>query len=157
MDQAEAYIKDFTNSRIEVVPTVRGTLISQESLSKKQKIGFFLLKPCTGELIRFDKRDHYDKVIKEDMDWARAKSKFGVDCIDLRNVVSIYASFRGEFINKNQHCLEICFFNEQIQYVASYDSDNISQWLEYLTKAKKFFDWFTLLQEVLREEDKLTE
>lgn len=40
-------------------------------------------------------------------------------------MVSVYASFRPEFINKQQHCIELCCDNEQILYFAAYDSEQI--------------------------------
>lgn len=111
---------------------------------------FFVLKPCTGELIKFLKREHYDLVVKDELDFNKVKGKLNIEIIDLKNVMSIYASFRGEFIKKNQHCIEMCFFNEQIVYFACYDSNQVNQWLEHITKAKKFFDWFTQIQDLLK-------
>ena len=61
---------------------------------------FFLLKPCSGELIKFTKREHYDKIVREELDFNKSKSKLNIEIIDLRNVMSIYASFRTEFIKK---------------------------------------------------------
>ena len=46
LDQAEEFIKDFTDSRIELVPTVKGHLLAQGQLTKKQRHLYFVLKPC---------------------------------------------------------------------------------------------------------------
>jgi hypothetical protein len=39
--------------------------------------------------------------MKDELDFERAKSKLNIEVIDLRNIVSIYASFEGEFIRKS--------------------------------------------------------
>lgn len=48
LDQAEEFIKDFSSSRIELVPTIKGFLLAQGSLKKKQKQLYFVLRPCKG-------------------------------------------------------------------------------------------------------------
>ena len=63
--------------------------------------------------------------------------------------MNIYPSFRGQFINKGQHCIEMCCYNEQIIYFASYDSEQIKEWLGYFTRAKKFYEWYQTVLDLL--------
>ena len=60
-----------------------------------------MLKPCTGELIKFEKREHYDKIVKDGLDINKVKTRYNIEVINLSHVMSIYASFRGEFIKRN--------------------------------------------------------
>ena len=87
-------------------------MMAQGNLKKKQKLLFFVLKPCQGELIKFEKKEHYDKIVKQDLDFNKVKSKMKIEIIDFHNVMSIYPSFRGDFIGKNQHCIELHCYNE---------------------------------------------
>lgn len=60
-----------------------------------------MLYPCKGELIKFEKKEHYDKIKNEGIDINKVKSKLKIETIELKDVMSIYSSFRYEFINKN--------------------------------------------------------
>ncbi len=112
LDQAEEYIQDFQTSRIELVSTIKGYLLAQGSLKKKQKLWYFVLRPCQGQLLKFEKKDHYEKFIQQDFNIQRARSKLNMEVVDFHHVLSIYPSFRGEFIGKNQHCIEMHCLNE---------------------------------------------
>ena len=65
--------------------------------------------------------------------------------------MTMYASFRAEFIQKRMHCMEICGYgldnNEEneVMFFGAYDPNLITKWLEYLSKAKKFAEWFSKL------------
>jgi len=153
LDQAEEFIKDFTHSRIELVPTVKGYLLAQGQLFKKQKQLYFVLLPCKGELMKFEKQDHYERAIAEQKkpgaDVAKVLKKLNAEVVRLNDVVSVYPSFRTQFINKQQHCIEVCCYNEQILYFAAYDSEQTKQWLAHLSRAKKFFDWYQTIRGLL--------
>ena len=80
------------------------------------------------------------------------KIKKDSDSIDLRtDVISVYASFQAEFIKKGQHCLELCGYGttttsadtEQLWFLAAYDANSMTRWLDYLSKAKKFAEWYS--------------
>ncbi|CDW79366.1 protein kinase domain containing protein [Stylonychia lemnae] len=139
LDQAEEFIQDFSCSRIELVPTIRGSLLAQGNLKKKQKQLYFVLKPSKGQLLKFEKKDHYDKLIKGQSQDEKIFRKYNIEIIYLKNILSIYPSFQNQFINKGQHALEMCCYND------------------LLTKAKKFYEWYKTILDLLGEEDKLTE
>ena len=42
----------------------------------------------------------------------RARSKLNMEIVDFRNILSIYPSFRGDFISRNQHSIEVHCMNE---------------------------------------------
>jgi hypothetical protein len=52
-------------------------------------------------MLKFEKKEHYERFIREDMDLSRARSKLSMEIVDFRNVLSVYPSFRGDFISKN--------------------------------------------------------
>lgn len=66
--------------------------------------------------------------------------------------MSVYAGFRTEFMKKGQHSLEMCGYGEeeQVNFFAAYDSEYITQWLELISKAVKFAEWFSDLKELRR-------
>ena len=84
------------------------------------------------------------------MDLPRARSKLNMEIVDFRNILSIYPSFRGDFISRNQHSIEVHCMNEQIIYFASFDSEHIKDWLNHLTRTKKFHEWFEVIQSLLK-------
>mmetsp|Transcript_20981 Transcript_20981/g.20098 ORF Transcript_20981/g.20098 Transcript_20981/m.20098 type:complete len:126 (+) Transcript_20981:1284-1661(+) len=90
-----------------------------------------------------------------EMNW-KLRAKFKVELIYLSEVMAVYPCFRVDFIQKNQHCLELCFFNESVIYLAAYDNDSVQEWQTHLMKAKKFSDWFSHLQAVLSKGTQLT-
>lgn len=97
------------------MPTVRGHILAQGQLTKKQRLLYFVLKPCQGEFLKFEKQEHYDKTCKEaqnGVEMSKLYKKYNAEIILLQNVMSLYPSFRGQFINKAQHCLELCCYNE---------------------------------------------
>jgi len=73
--------------------------------------------------------------------------------------MNVNYSFRDQFTKqKKQHCLELYYENEQILFLACYDSEQLRQWQQYLKKAMHFFDWFDGLKCFLeKDQDKLTE
>lgn len=64
--------------------------------------------------------------------------------------MNIYPSFLGDFRKKGQHCLEICFDNEEIIYLAAFHDEQILAWLNYLILAKKYNEWLIKINEVLK-------
>ena len=52
-------------------------------------------------MLKFEKKEHYERFINEDMELSKARSKLGMEIVDFRNVLSVYPSFRGDFLNKN--------------------------------------------------------
>lgn len=67
--------------------------------------------------------------------------------------MSIYASFREEFIQKGMHCIELCGYGDEeeddVRYLCGFDPDHITKWLDYLSKAKKFSEWYSRVQDLL--------
>ena len=86
-----------------------------------------MLKPCSFELLIASSKDILDKY---KIDGSMHK---GLEIIDVRTqVMSVYASFRVEFLHKSQHCLEICGYGESendIHFCAAYDNEQITVWL----------------------------
>jgi hypothetical protein len=63
---------------------------------------FFVLRPCKGELLKFEKKEHYEKLFKEEDSKDKLSSlntaekllkKYNVEVIYLKNILSIYPSF----------------------------------------------------------------
>eukprot|EP00347_Sterkiella_histriomuscorum_P006016 403354389 len=157
LDQAEEFIKDFTNSRIELVPTVKGSMLAQGSLKKQQKMLYFVLRPCKGDLLKFEKKEHFDKIYKDEKENQKILKKYNVEVIFLKNILSIYPSFRSQFINKNQHTVEMCCYSEQVIFFSTFDSEQIKEWQQYLMKAKRFYEWYNTIQDLLKDSKMLTE
>jgi len=59
LDQAQQYLDDFQKSRIELLPSVHGSLYAQGSLNKKQHLRYFKLKADCGVLIKFESREAF--------------------------------------------------------------------------------------------------
>ena len=61
--------------------------------------------------------------------------------------MSIYASFRVEFHKRGQHSIELCGYgndnDDEVRFLAAYDANQVTRWLECLSKAKKFAEWFS--------------
>ena len=89
----------------------------------------------------------------------KERQKHKIEVIYLKKIISLNHSFRDEFTKfKNQHCIEIYYSNDQILYLACYDSEQIKQWQTYIKKAINFYEWITNLQDFLaKDQDKLTE
>ena len=89
----------------------------------------------------------------------KARDKSKIELIYLQKIVSVNHSFRDQFTKKkSQHCLELYYENEQILYLACYDSDQLKSWQQYIKKAMQFHDWFDGLKSfVEKDQDKLTE
>lgn len=73
---------------------------------------YFVLRPCKGDLLKFEKKEHFDKYFKENQSDQKLIKKYNIEVIYLKNILSIYPSFRSQFINKNQHTIEMCCYNE---------------------------------------------
>ena len=106
---------------------------------KKLKRVHITLRPCAGDLLIASAKEG-GKVIAT---------------LNLRtDMMSVYASFRTEFLGKGLHCLEVCGYGEddddQVIYLAFYDSDTATRWLEYMSKAKKFSEWYTHIQSTFK-------
>lgn len=83
-----------------------------------------------------------------------------INRLDLNEaIVTFEAKFSQEIIACGQHCLQVSIISEKAEsfYMASYDPENVAQWLEYLSKGKAFSEWFVKVKSTLEHEQyKLT-
>eukprot|EP00349_Pseudokeronopsis_sp_Brazil_P003914 CAMPEP_0202964580 /NCGR_PEP_ID=MMETSP1396-20130829/8659_1 /ASSEMBLY_ACC=CAM_ASM_000872 /TAXON_ID= /ORGANISM="Pseudokeronopsis sp., Strain Brazil" /LENGTH=188 /DNA_ID=CAMNT_0049686789 /DNA_START=51 /DNA_END=617 /DNA_ORIENTATION=- len=124
---------------------------------------YFVIEPSKGLITKYERKEDIDKIASEmkkqglkEMNW-KLRAKFKVELIYLSEVMAVYPCFRVDFIKKNQHCLELTFFNDSVIYLAAYDNDRLQEWQSNLMKAKKFSDWFSHLQGILGRTSELTE
>lgn len=163
LDKAQIFLEDFQKSRVEILPAVLGSLYAQGNLTKKQFLRYFKLQVQSGLLIKFESEAAYAKFQTQSIDvlalTKKAREKHKIELVYLKKIVSLSQSFRDEFTKqKSQHCIELYYDNDQILYLACYDSDQIKQWQQYIKKAMHFYDWFEGLKAFLEsDQDNLTE
>ena len=47
-------------------------------------------------LIKFDKKEHYEKIVWKELEFTdKVKDKLNIEVLDLKTIVSVYASFCG--------------------------------------------------------------
>lgn len=134
-----------------MVPNVDGVVLYHKGGSiKRQRHMVIALRPCTYEVIVATSKESIDQ----------GKS---VERLDLRtDVMSMYSSFRPEFRKRSQHSVEMCGYgddnDEDVHYLSTFEVSATTRWLEMLSKAKKFAEWFSRVKCLLaRHEDQLTE
>lgn len=114
-------------------------------------------------MIKFESEAAYAKFQAQSIDvlalTQKAREKHKIELVYLKKILSLSQSFRDEFTKqKSQHCIELYYDNDQILYLACYDSDQIKQWQQYIKKAMQFYDWFETLKAFLEsDQDNLTE
>jgi hypothetical protein len=86
----------------------------------KQKLHYFVLRPCQGDLLCIQKKETYDHIIKnENLPMNQLK---GIEILDLNtSVMSVYQSFRPQFTEKEEYALELLSGESDIRFLAGYD------------------------------------
>ena len=71
----------------------------------------------------------------------------------MMNIICIWGPSGRQEMTKNgvEHSLEINFINETILLMGAHDRAQVDKWLDNLQKAKKFYDWFTKLSNIVKE------
>jgi hypothetical protein len=56
----------------------------------------------------------------------------------------LYASYRSDYKAKGLHSIELFHEkDEEIKFLSGYDGDHLAQWLEGITKARRFYEWYS--------------
>lgn len=80
-----------------------------------------------GVLVKFDNKKNFEKMESLALDYSnltkKEREKNKVEIIFLKRIISLNHSFRDEFTKNQQHCIELYCDNDQILYLACYDSD----------------------------------
>ena len=89
---------------------------------------YFKIQADQGVIIKFESEKLYQNQNKKLGNLMSLNKKQliknKIELIQLKKIISLNHSFRDEFTKeKNQHCLELYYDNEQILYLACYDSD----------------------------------
>ena len=157
--QAIQFIKEFEDSKIELIATVKGymyttslrapivdrktgKLISRPSADPKPALKYFVLDPVHGDIIVFPKKEEYlESQVKSAM------------FIKMKQIVCAWGpSGRSDMVRHGiENSIELNFLNESIMLLGAYDKAQMNEWLVNLQKAKKFADWYFSIKVMIKE------